>query len=109
MFQHFFKLVFRTAERKLVQGGSRLGETRSDFERPTTEFLAQVLKKALAQKNAEGRGGCAVHQTPEEPSEDVKQPDEKVVRFIPRPRPEPKKISETRRSTDDDDPVPSAA
>src|SRR5688500_16749208 len=73
MLQHFFKLMFRAAEREPVQAesrhrGPRTDEARHASRRPTTEFLAQVLKSALAQKHAESRGARAVHQSPKQPS-----------------------------------------
>jgi hypothetical protein len=115
MLQHFFKLVFRTAERKPVQAGGRqgrlpMGEARPDYQRPTAEFLAQVLRSALAQRNAESRGGRAVHQPSDEPpSQDAEQPDEKVARLMPRRRPTTEQIPNPPTHDDDNDPGPSAA
>ncbi len=70
-----------------------MGEARPDHQRPTAEFLAQVLRSALAQKNAESRGGRAMHQPSDEPpSQDAEPPDEKVVRLRPRRRPTTEQI-----------------
>jgi len=137
MLQQFFKLVFRVAERKRVQAASQwtglpMDGARPGPERPTAEFLAQMLRSALAQKLAESRGGRAMHQSPSascgtggprqrpddalieegasppKPStRDAEQPDGKVVRLMPR-RPATEQAP-SPPTYDDNDPGPSAA
>jgi hypothetical protein len=120
MLQFFLKLVSRAAERKPVHAGvehrdPRMDEARPGSGRPTTELLAQVLRSALAQKHAESRGGRAMQQSPCVPSskpapQDAEQPDEKVVRLMPRRRPTTEQIPNPPETHDDDnDPGPSAA
>jgi hypothetical protein len=118
MLQFFLKLVSRAAERKPVQAGvehrdPRMDEARPESGRPTTELLAQVLRSALAQKHAESSGGRAMQQSPYKPSskpapQDAEQPDEKVVRLMPRRRPATEQAPNPP-AHDDDNPGPSAA
>lgn len=117
MLQHFFKLVFRRAERERVraygqQHGIPMDGMRSGLERLTTEFLTQVLRSALAQKQSESRGGGAVCRLPHESTlnaatQDVEQPDGNVVRLVPR-RLRTEQVLNTSPH-DDSDPSPSAA
>ncbi|KLK89574.1 hypothetical protein AA309_30570 [Microvirga vignae] len=114
MLQHFFKLVFRAAERKPVQAEGQHRGLRMDEARPKPEFVAQVLRSALAQKHTESRGGRVVHQSPYEPSSkpasrDAEQPDEKVMRLMPRRRPTTEQVPNPPTHDDDNDPGPSAA
>jgi len=121
MLQQFFKRVFRMAEHKSVhpaslQRSSLRGEVRSRQETdPSTAFLAQILRSALAQKRAQNRGEDTLHGPSNEPSAelthpDAEQPDGKVIRLVPRsqPCPAPERIHVPSRSRDDD-PGPSAA
>lgn len=120
MLRFFLKLVFRAAERKPVHAGGqerggRANEARPESRHAAPEFLAQVLRSALSQKHSESMGGRVVHQSPNEPlskpaPRDAEQPDEKVVRLIPRRRPATEQIPKPPTTHDDDnDPGPSAA
>jgi hypothetical protein len=120
MLRFFLKLVSRAAERKPVHAGGQERGVRADEARPESrhagnKFLAQVLRSALARKHSETMGGRVVHQSPYEPSskpapQDAEQPDEKVVRLMPRRRPATEQIPKPPTTHDDDnDPGPSAA
>jgi hypothetical protein len=119
MLRFFLKLVSRAAERKPVHAGvehrdPRMDEARPESGRPTTELLAQVLRSALAQKHAESSGGRAMQQSPHDPSSKpapqyAEQPDEKVVRLMPRRRPATEHAQNPPTHDDDNDPGPSAA
>ena len=118
MLQQFLNLVFRVAAQKPMQAAGQrrslpMDAARPAFERPTAEFLADVLRSALTQRNAESRGGRAMDQSPHEPAskpapQDAEQPDGKVVRPMPR-RPATKQASNPPPAGDDNDPGPSAA
>ena len=117
MLQHFFKLVFRRAERERVraygqQHGLHMDGVRFGFERPTTEFLTHILRSALAQKQAESREGVAVcrfahESTLNAATQDVEQPDGNVVRLVPRRLRTEQGLNLS--PYDDNDPGPSAA
>ena len=117
MLINIFKRTLRLAENNAVypagqHSGLRRDGARLGSERPTAEFLAGILRSALAQNHAESGGGRAVQQSPNEPpskpaSQDAEQPDGKVVRLMPR-RPATERVQEPP-THDDDDPGPSAA
>lgn len=117
MLQHLFKL-FRAAEREPLRTGDQryglqMDETCPGLERPTTALLAQILRSALAQKHSECRDGPAVHRVPCEPSSKLSPhdwdiTDGKVVRLMPRRRPETE-LALNPPTHDDNDPGPSAA
>ena len=121
MLQQFFKRVFRMAEHKSaysasLQRSSLQGEVRPREEMdPSSAFLAQILRSALAQKHVQNRGEGALHGPSSEPSvefphPDAEQPDGKVIRLVPRsqPRPAPERVHVPSRP-DDNDPGPNAA
>jgi len=120
MLQHVFKLMLRMSERKAIHpaGGTRGlrahgAHLKSDH--PTGEFLTQVLRSALAQRNAERRGGRVVQHSPKEPplsppSLDAEQPDGKVVRLVPRRRSATEQVpNPPSQDEEDNDPGPPAA
>jgi|UPI00056C0CBE hypothetical protein len=119
MLLNIFKRILRMAENNAVypagrHSSLRVNGARPESERPTAEFLARTLRSALAQNQAETRGGRAMQQSLDDPTSkpgghDTEQPDSKVVRFTPRRRTEPERRSEPPMSDDDDDPGPSAA
>jgi hypothetical protein len=119
MLHDFFKFVFRTAERASTQpaGPQHIlpaAGARPKVGHPTSKFLAQILGSALAQTHAQRRRGRAMHQSPDETlpepvSQDADQLDGKIVRLMPKRRPEPEKIPDPQTPDDNDDPGPSAA
>jgi hypothetical protein len=119
MLQQFLNLVFRVAAQKPMQAAGQrrslpMDAARPAFERPTAEFLADVLRSALTQRNAESRGGRAMDQSPHEPAskpapQDAEQPDGKVVRPMPRRCCATERASSSPTPGDDNDPGPSAA
>jgi hypothetical protein len=95
MIQHFFKRVLRAAERKSPH--------------PSSAFLAQILRTALAQSG----GGRVMHQDPNDPAPrpaapSTEQPDGIVIPLVPRRSPAPDKTHEPPQP-DDDNPGPKAA
>ena len=119
MLRKIFKRMLRMAENNSAypagrHSGPRMDGERSESKRPTAEFLAHVLRSALAQKHAESRGGRAMQQSQNDPTSkpgghDTEPPDGKVVRFTPRRRTEPERRPESAMPNDDDNPGPNAA
>jgi hypothetical protein len=119
MFRNIFKRMLREVEKNAGYPAGRhsslwMDGARSESKRHTAEFLAQLLRAALAQNQAESRGGRAVHQSPNDQTSkpgrhDTEQPNGKVVQFIPRRRTEPERRPEPPMPDDDDSPGPSAA
>ena len=91
MFRNIFKRMLREVEKNAGypagrHSSLRMDGARSESNRPTAEFLAQLLRSALAQNQAEIRGGRTVHQSPNDPTSkpeghDTEPPDGKVVQF----------------------------
>lgn len=114
MLQHFLKLLRTTEHETIYPAGHPRGPlqdvSRPELQRPTREFLAELLRSALIQIRTEGRGGLAVHQPSHEPvtEDETEQPDGKVVRLMPR-RPATEPVASPPMGDDDNDPGPSAA
>ena len=119
MFRKIFKRMFRMAEKNAGYPAGRhfslrMDGARSESNRPTAEFLAQLLRSALAQNQAEIRGGRILHQLPNDPTSkpeghDTEPPDGKVVPFRPRRRTKPERSPKPPIPDDDGDPGPNAA
>lgn len=119
MLQHVFSLMLRRAGRNaLAPAGAKRGPAAHGAhpDDPTSAFLTQVLTRALAQRNAERRGDRAVQHSPKDqpltpPAQDADQPDGKVVRLVPRPRPVKEQVPAPPPADEDEDndPGPSAA
>jgi hypothetical protein len=118
MLQYFFKRVLRMTEPTAIHPAGqahnlRIEDANPDSERPTGEFLAQILRSALAQNHAERRGGRTMQQFPEDPPpnpapQDGGQSDGKVVWLTSR-RPVTEQTPNPPAHDEDNDPGPSAA
>lgn len=113
MLQQFIDFVLRRAEPKPFYPANASCDplrdhARSEGSQPSSAFLAQILRSALIQKRAQEPGYGVIHRSsderPQEPlPQDAEQPDAKIIRFVPRQKPqEPPQPK-------DDDPGPSAA